>query len=274
MLEDVIKSEAKTKIFRAYLQAFEPSGIKNLDFCLAVDEFRTNFFNPTYDSLAEAEKIYSKYLRPLNPGERGRSSHIDLYKSVPVSIDFNSLSENSFDQYQKLVVTRASNSCFRRFKEHAQANEESISKANPGIVAGLNSEDWDKRSDKPPGRDELGFMTWSLVHMISIYFPEEPNIQEKTAVRSFWESLSILYPCLECADALKAALQSEKLDCSSRDGLILWTARIHNRVNKILGKSEFPEDIEAIKKRWKVGWRDAAPQRLVDSNTYVTNIKF
>ena len=80
--------------------------------------------------------------------------------------------------------------------------------------------------------------------MISIYFPEEPNIQEKTAVRSFWESLrlvfimnllkdvtrvktilSILYPCLECADALKAALQSEKLDCSSRDGLILWTAR-------------------------------------------------
>ena len=93
--------------------------------------------------------------RPLNPGERGRSSHIDLYKrfhfnnknlfsywcfSVPVSIDFNSLSENSFDQYQKLVVTRASNSCFRRFKEHAQANEESISKANPGIVAGLNSE--------------------------------------------------------------------------------------------------------------------------------------
>ena len=33
-------------------------------------------------------------------------------------------------------------------------------------------------------------------------------------------------------------------------------------------KSEFPEDIEAIKKRWKVGWRDAAPQRLVDSNTY------
>ena len=36
---------------------------------------------------------------------------------------------------------------------------------------------------------------------------------------------SILYPCLECADALKAALQSEKLDCSSRDGLILWTAR-------------------------------------------------
>ena len=93
---------------------------------------------------------------------------------------------------------------------------------------------------------------------------------------------------MECADALKAALQSEKLDCSSRDGLILWTARfifikstakfgysnklnifrIHNRVNKILGKSEFPEDIEAIKKRWKVGWRDAAPQRLVDSNTY------
>merc|ERR1711990_976812 len=66
MLEDVIKSKAK--IFRAYLQAFEPSGIKNLDFCLAVDEFRTNFFNPTYDSLAEAEKIYSKYLRPLNPG--------------------------------------------------------------------------------------------------------------------------------------------------------------------------------------------------------------
>jgi len=80
MLEEVIKSEQKTKIFRTYLQAFEPSGIKNLDFCLAVDEFRTNFFNPTYDSLAEAEKIYSKYLRPLNPGERGRSSHIDLYK--------------------------------------------------------------------------------------------------------------------------------------------------------------------------------------------------
>ena len=35
-----------------------------------------------------------------------------------------------------------------------------------------------------------------------------------------------------------------------------------------MGKSEFPEDVQAIKKRWKVGWRDAAPQRLVDSNTY------
>ena len=49
---------------------------------------------------------------------------------------------------------------------------------------------------------------------------------------------------------------------------ILIIFRIHNRVNKILGKSEFPEDVQAIKKRWKVGWRDAAPQRLVDSNTY------
>ena len=48
----------------------------------------------------------------------------------------------------------------------------------------------------------------------------------------------------------------------------LYFFRIHNRVNKILGKSEFPEDVQAIKKRWKVGWRDAAPQRLVDSNTY------
>ena len=28
--------------------------------------------------------------------------------------------------------------------------------------------------------------------MISIYFPEEPNIQEKTAVRSFWESLRMV----------------------------------------------------------------------------------
>ena len=29
--------------------------------------------------------------------------------------------------------------------------------------------------------------------MISIYFPEEPNIQEKTAVRSFWESLRLVF---------------------------------------------------------------------------------
>ena len=31
--------------------------------------------------------------------------------------------------------------------------------------------------------------------MISIYFPEEPNIQEKTAVRSFWESLRLVLMC-------------------------------------------------------------------------------
>ena len=101
-----------------------------------------------------------------------------------------------------------------------------------------------------PGRippQTWGPFLWHTMHIIALGYPNKPNYAQKRAAKEFYESFVQLIPCPVCrghyAEHLKANPVSPSLD-SSKD-LFRWTVKIHNLVNKDLGKPEYSE-IEAI----------------------------
>lgn len=55
-------------------------------------------------------------------------------------------------------------------------------------------------SSCPLDRRELGEKTWSLLHTIAAYYPEEPTEEQQNAASQFFQALAILYPCRHCAE--------------------------------------------------------------------------
>ena len=88
-----------------------------------------------------------------------------------------------------------------------------------------------------------GPIFWHTMHIISLGYPEEPDEPTRQAASSFYQSLSALIPCPICrvhyANHLKANPVSPSLD--TRKDLFTWTVKIHNLVNKDLGKPEYTE---------------------------------
>jgi len=97
-----------------------------------------------------------------------------------------------------------------------------------------------------PGRippSTWGPFFWHTMHIIALGYPNEPTYAEKRAAKEFFESLLHLIPCPICrihyANHLKANPVSPSLD--TRKDLFTWTVKIHNLVNKDLGKPEYTE---------------------------------
>ncbi len=52
----------------------------------------------------------------------------------------------------------------------------------------------------PLDRKELGEKTWSLLHTIAAYYPENPSPEYQHAATQFIQALALLYPCKHCAE--------------------------------------------------------------------------
>ncbi|VDP36389.1 unnamed protein product [Soboliphyme baturini] len=111
-----------------------------------------------------------------------------------------------------------------------------------------------RKCDCPLDRDELGRNTWSLLHSIAAYYPDNPPEERRQGVDEFMRSLSVLYPCDYCAKDLKAELKRKPPQTASREALSKWMCDLHNSVNAKLGKQLF--DCSLIDQRWKDGWAD------------------
>jgi hypothetical protein len=81
------------------------------------------------------------------------------------------------------------------------------------------------------------------MHIVALGYPKKPNYAEKRAAKEFYESFVHLIPCPVCrlhyATHLKANPITPSLD--SNEDLFRWTVKIHNLVNKDLGKPEYSE---------------------------------
>ena len=64
----------------------------------------------------------------------------------------------------------------------------------------------------PPDVDEIGRGSWTLLHTMSAYLPEDKlSEQQKSDVVNFMNIFSRIYPCTHCADDLKVDLGSDFL---------------------------------------------------------------
>ncbi|CAK9806948.1 FAD-linked sulfhydryl oxidase ALR [Anthophora plagiata] len=64
-----------------------------------------------------------------------------------------------------------------------------------------------KRDDCPLDKDELGSRTWSFLHTMAAYYPNNPSEEQKIDMKSFFHIFSKFYPCYVCAEDLQEQLK-------------------------------------------------------------------
>ena len=101
---------------------------------------------------------------------------------------------------------------------------------------------------KPPGKEELGKHTWTLLHTMAAYWPQAPPPQQVEDGKLFIELLSRLYPCTDCAGHFRGLLEKYPPRMQTQKEFIQWLSYIHNKVNNRLGKPHF--HTKDHQKRW------------------------
>jgi FAD-linked sulfhydryl oxidase len=108
----------------------------------------------------------------------------------------------------------------------------------------------------PLNKDELGSKTWALLHTMAAYYPDKPTEEQKTDMKNFFHLFSKFYPCNVCAEDMQEQIKLMPPETNSQSSLSQWLCRIHNGVNKKLGKPKF--DCKLVNQRWKDGWTDGS----------------
>lgn len=106
-------------------------------------------------------------------------------------------------------------------------------------------------SSCPPRSAELGRSSWTLLHSMAAWYPDNPTRQEQTRMANFMEALGDFYPCPWCADDFRAELQKTPPAVETRTDLCMWLCDQHNRVNQKLGKQLFDCNMRDLDERWR-----------------------
>lgn len=99
---------------------------------------------------------------------------------------------------------------------------------------------WRGRRKEPSPREvqEIGRSTWELLHAIAKFYPAQPTQRERDAAAQLFSALEVLYPCRRCAAVLALAGDAAAVDTTSGAAFALSLCRLHNFVNRQLGKPE------------------------------------
>lgn len=121
---------------------------------------------------------------------------------------------------------------------------------------GTSGENTLRRDDCPLDKDELGSKTWAFLHTMAAFYPNCPSSEQKSDMTKFFDTFSKFYPCSSCADDLRDQLKESPPETESQSTLSQWLCRVHNEVNKKVGKPEF--DCKLVDQRWRDGWADGS----------------
>jgi len=102
---------------------------------------------------------------------------------------------------------------------------------------------------------------WFLIHSVALNYPKNPSNEDKRHYREFYNNLQYVLPCPTCSKNYTKHLSELPITdsaLSSRRSLFEWTVDMHNKVNKMKGKSKYSTDriIEKLSKEYGVSKYD------------------
>ena len=77
---------------------------------------------------------------------------------------------------------------------------------------------------------------WTFLHILTFIYPETPNSNEKIKMKEFMNSICFILPCKYCRLSFTKYMKSIPIEeyLESRELIIEWLYKIHNKVNKKL----------------------------------------
>ena len=100
--------------------------------------------------------------------------------------------------------------------------------------------------EKESFKNKLGRVTWAFLHMLAKGYPIKASKQDKLYMKSLLDLLPSIYPCKMCSSHMKNMFKNNPYKLDGRDDFMMYMCRIHNIVNKRLGKDVFICDIENL----------------------------
>lgn len=82
---------------------------------------------------------------------------------------------------------------------------------------------------------------WGTIHITCLGAPEALDETDKQAYAQFFKTMPFILPCGSCGKHFYDTLQVEPVEraLASKHTLFAWSVRVHNIVNKRLGKPEW-----------------------------------
>jgi hypothetical protein len=97
---------------------------------------------------------------------------------------------------------------------------------------------------------------WTFLHTLTFIYPDKPSYNDKVKMQNFMKSINSILPCKYCRISFTKYTQNLPIDnyLDSRDSLIEWLYKIHNKVNKKLRIQGFCKydnpDINIVKDKY------------------------
>ena len=121
----------------------------------------------------------------------------------------------------------------------------------------MNDESWNRKKSAPtkkresyaPSKEDVGRATWTFLHTLAAQYPDKPSFQQKRDAKQLIDILTRMYPCGECAEHFTQVVKAHPPVVSSREEFSQWMCRVHNVVNRSIGKPEF--NCRYISSRWQ-----------------------
>ena len=109
-----------------------------------------------------------------------------------------------------------------------------------------------------------GPSAWTFLHTITLNYPTNPNDEDKSNHKLFFNNLKTIIPCEKCAIHYKENLNKYPLEAAleSKELLVKWLIDIHNEVNKKNNKKIYSyeevnkiyKDMYSINNDNKINW--------------------
>ncbi|KNC96298.1 uncharacterized protein SPPG_08450 [Spizellomyces punctatus DAOM BR117] len=171
-----------------------------------------------------------------SPGDPHSSTHSKTQKSCGVCSDFRTLRRKQAKEY-------------RKSKAPATTTADAVTTAS--VPTQPKNSDAYAPFPCPPDSGTLGSSTWTFLHTMAAYYPENPSVAEQYSMRNLISALGRFYPCGYCAEHLKGEVLRRPPDVSSNRALSQWFCEVHNEVNERQGKPRF--DCTKVFERWRDG---------------------